>query len=183
MTQSADDPRPGAGAPETAIVCDTNAFNLRFLRAAMQKLGFGDVVESRNVDDLVAEATTRQPTVVVFDPAMQNAAGVDALEQLQQRAPRALLVAFCSDDELSRTIKAMGIVTVEKASILKLDALIATIQVKLGRTLAEQPEDIPVADMETPVWDLVPSLANPDPAPTAPEIGYGSWLRGRGCRR
>ena len=169
MTESADDARSGMRADETAVVCDTNAFNLRFLRAAMHKLGFDDVVETRTVAELVARAIASRAVVVVFDPAMEHGAGVEAAETLQARVPSALLVAFCADDEITRTVKAMGIVTVEKASILKLDALIATVQDRLGRTVAVQPEDIPVADMETPVWDLVPSLVDPDAGLDTPE--------------
>lgn len=169
MTESADDPRSDTRAAETAVVCDTNAFNLRFLRAAMQKLGFDDVVETRTVPELVEHAARSQAVVVVFDPAMERGAGIEAAKTLQQRVPDALLVAFCADDEVTRAVKAMGIVTVEKASILKLDTLIATVKDRLGRTVAVQPEDIPVADMETPVWDLVPSLVDPDADVSTPE--------------
>ena len=167
MTESADEPRATRGS-DTAVVCDTNPFNLRFLRAAMQKLGFMEIVETRNIEELVERATARQAQLVVFDPAMQGGAGVDAIARLQGGAPDALLVAFCSDTELTRMVAALGIVTVEKVGIMHLDELIGAVEEKLGRTASRQPEDIPVADMETPVWDLVPSLVDPPEPPSTP---------------
>ena len=171
MDESADEARSGTRASETAVVCDTNAFNLRFLRAAMHKLGFEHVVEARSAKDLVNEAVEHRAQLVVFDPAMQNRAGVDAIHLLKEHAPQAFLVAFCSDVELARLVAAMGIVTVEKVGIMHLDALIAAVEKELGRTVAWQPEDIPPAtDMDTPVWDLVPSLVDPEPKGPEPKI-------------
>src|SRR3954467_600208 len=109
MTESADNQR--AVAPtETAVVCDSNPMNLRFLRATMQKLGFGEVIDTKNVADLVAQATARQPRGIVFDPAMPGGAGVDAMEPLRQRVPGALLVALCSDIDLLPSLRKMDIV-------------------------------------------------------------------------
>lgn len=162
MNESADVSRSGTRASDTAVLCDANAFNLRFLRAAMQKLGFAEIVETRTVHELVFQATARQAQLVVFDPAMQGGKGSDAIEPLLRDVQGILLVAFCSDDEGRRAAKAMDVVTVTKASIMQLDALIAAVEERLGRRVADQPEAIPVADMETPVWDLVPSLVNPE---------------------
>ena len=168
MTESADEPRATRGS-ETAVVCDTSPFNLRFLRAAMQKLGFTEIVETRTIADLVEQSAARRAQLVVFDPAMHGGAGADAIDRLQRGAPDALLVAFCSDTDLTRMVAALGIVTVEKVGIMHLDELISVVEEKLGRTAARQPEDIPVTDMDTPVWDLVPSLVDPPPPPTTPE--------------
>lgn len=170
MDESADEPRAGSRPSDTAVVCDANAFNVRFLRAAMHKLGFAEVVDTRTVDDLIHQATVHQATVVVFDPAMRGGAGVDVIGPLRKAVPDALLVAFCSDDDLIGVVKAMGVVTVHKVGIMQLDALIATIQERLGRPVTGAEEGIPVADMATPVWDLVPSLANPEPEPTDPPV-------------
>jgi DNA-binding NtrC family response regulator len=167
MSESADEPRATRGS-ETAVVCDTSPFNLRFLRAAMQKLGFTQTIETRTLDDLVKQSAAHRAQLVVFDPAMQGGAGVDAIEALQRGAPDALLVAFCSDTELTRLVAALGIVTVEKVGIMHLDELIGVVEEKLGRTAAHEAEDIPVADMDTPVWDLVPSLVDPPQPPTTP---------------
>ena len=76
------------------MVCDTSAFNLRFLRAAMTKLGYHQVIEAHNIDELVHKATVSQAELVVFDPAMQDGLGLDAIRDLQSGAPNALLVAF-----------------------------------------------------------------------------------------
>jgi len=162
MSESADQPGSATRAPETAVVCDGNPMNLRFLRATMQKLGFGQVIDTKNVADLVAQATARQPRVIVFDPAMHGGAGVDAIEPLQQRVPGALLVALCSDADLLPSLRKMDIVTVEKVGIMHLDALVTTVESKLGRSAHTDPEEIPVTDIETPVWDQVPSLVDPD---------------------
>jgi CheY-like chemotaxis protein len=162
MSESVDDSRSGTRAPETAVVCDGNPMNLRFLRAAMQKLGFGQVIDTKNVTELVAQAAAHQPRVVVFDPAIHGGAGVDAIEPLQQRVPGALLVALCSDLELLPVLRNQGILTVEKVGIMRLDGLVAAVEQRLGRSAAPDGEEIPVADMDTPVWDLVPSLVDPD---------------------
>jgi len=159
---AADEARTAARAPESGVVCDGNPMNLRFLRATMQKLGFGEVIDTKNVADLVAQATARQPRVIVFDPAMHGGAGVDAIEPLRQRVPGALLVALCSDPDLVPTLRKQDIVTVEKVGIMHLDALVATVESRLGRSAETSPEEIPVADMDTPVWDQVPSLVEPD---------------------
>ena len=161
MSESADPPQVVTRA-ETAVVCDGNPVNLRFLRASMQKLGFGAVIDTKNVTELVAQAAAHQPRVVVFDPAMHGGAGVDAIEPLRQRVPGALLVALCSDPELLPTLRKQDIVTVQKVGIMHLDALVATVENRLGRSAASDPEEIPVADMDTPVWDQVPSLVDPD---------------------
>ena len=167
MAESVDESRATRGS-ETAVVCDSSPFNLRFLRAAMQKLGFTEIVETRTVADLVHQSTARRVQLVVFDPAMQGGAGADAIALLQRGAPDALLVAFCSDADLTRMVAALGVVTVEKVGIMHLDELIAVVEEKLGRTATRQLEDIPVTDMDTPVWDLVPSLVDPPPPPTPP---------------
>ena len=162
MDESADEPRPATRAPETAVVCDGNPVNLRFLRASMQKLGFGAVIDTKNVAELVAQATAHQPRVVVFDPAMHGGAGVDAIEPLRQRVPGAMLVALCGDPEILASLRTTDIVTVEKVGIMHLDTLVATVESRLGRSAEADPEEIPVADMDTPVWDQVPSLVDPD---------------------
>ena len=162
MDESADQPRAGTRAPETAVVCDANPMNVRFLRAAMQKLGFGQVIDTKNVTELVAQAAAHQPRVVVFDPAMHGGAGVDAIEPLQQRVPGVLLVALCSDADLLPIVRSQGILTVEKVGIMRLDALVEAVEQRLGRAAAPDAEEIPVTDMDTPVWDLVPSLVDPD---------------------
>ena len=161
MDESADTPATAARAPETAVVCDGNPMNLRFLRATMQKLGFGEVIPTKNVTELVAQAAAHQPRVVVFDPAMHGGAGVDAIEPLRQRVPGALIVALCSDAELMPSLRKQDIVTVEKVGIMRLDNLVSAVESRLGKS-AEHGEEIPVADMATPVWDQVPSLVDPD---------------------
>ena len=162
MSESADQPRTATLAPETAVVCDGNPVNLRFLRATMQKLGFGSVIDTKNVAELVAQATAHQPRVVVFDPAMHGGAGVDAIEPLRARVPSALLVALCADQEILASVRTMDVVTVEKVGIMHLDTLVATVESRLGRSAASDPEAIPTADIDTPVWDQVPSLVDPD---------------------
>ena len=162
MPESADTSRSGSRAPEAAVVCDGNSFNVRFLRAAMEKLGFAEVVTTRTVSELVREAVAHRARVVVFDPSMQGGMGVDAVGPLQRGLPDALLVAFCADAAVSKAVADLGVVTVTKASMSQLDTLVATIEEKLGRTAEAQPEGIPVADLDTPVWDLVPSLVDPD---------------------
>lgn len=165
VIDSADEPGVESQASGTAVVCDPNTVNLRFLRAAVQKLGFDDVVTTKNVAELVAQATAHQPALVVFDPAMNGGAGIDAIEHLRRGAPEALIVGFCSDAELSAAARAMGLVTVAKLNMLQLDELVATVEEKLGRAVKAGGEEIPVADMDTPVWDLVPSLPDPEPDP------------------
>ena len=159
MSGSADDDGSAPRAQMTALVCDTSTFNLRFLRAAMMTLGYERVVEARDLDELVHVATVAHADLVVFDPAMQDGAGLDVIKDLQVAVPDALLVAFCSDDAMTRSIKWDGIVTVAKRSIMQLDALIAAIQSELGRDLVVESEAIPVADVGIPVWEQVPSLA------------------------
>jgi DNA-binding NarL/FixJ family response regulator len=158
MSVSATQVGSAARAQATAVVCDTSTFNLRFLRAAMTKLGYVQVIEAHTIEELVHRATVGQPELVVFDPAMQDGAGLDAIKVLQSAVPNALLVAFCSDDAMTRSVRGHGIISAPKRSILQLDALIAAIQSELGRDPIVQPEAIPVDDMAIPVWDLVPSL-------------------------
>jgi DNA-binding NarL/FixJ family response regulator len=158
MSVSAGEVESAARVHGTAVVCDTSAFNLRFLRAAMTKLGYRQVIEAHIVDELVHKATVGQAEVVVFDPAMQDGAGLDAIKDLQVAVPNALLVAFCSDDAMTRLVRRQGNITVPKRSILQLDALIAAIQSELGLEPIVEPEAIPVADMGISVWDLMPSL-------------------------
>ena len=150
-----------ARAQATAVVCDTSDFNLRFLHAAMTKLGYHQVIEVHTIEELVRKATVGQAELVVFDPAMQDGAGLDAIKDLQLALPMALLVAFCSDDAMTRSVKWQGIIAVPKRSILQLDALIAAIQSELGRDAVAEPGAIPVLDVAVPVWDLVPSLVDP----------------------
>ena len=164
MSESADQSRMAARAPETAVVCDGNPMNLRFLRATMQKLGFGEVIATKNVTELVAQAAAHQPRVVVFDPAMHGGAGVDAIEPLRHRVPGALLVALCSDADLMPELRKMDLVTVEKSGIMRLDNLVTAVENRLGKSDHGDAEEIPVADMDTPVWDQVPSLVEPDDA-------------------
>ena len=76
------------------MVCDTSAFNLRFLRAAMTKLGYHQVIEAHTIDELVHKATVGQAELVVFDPAMQDGAGMDAIKDIQAAVPSALLVVL-----------------------------------------------------------------------------------------
>jgi DNA-binding NarL/FixJ family response regulator len=106
----------------------------------------------------VHKATVAQAELVVFDPAMQDGAGLDAIKELEAAVPNALLVAFCSADAMIRSVKWHRVVTVPKRSVLQVDALIAAIQSELGRDVIVEPEAIPVADLGIPVWDLVPSL-------------------------
>ena len=51
-----------------------------------------------------------------------------------------------------------NVTMVEKVSLLKVDNLLEAIEAVLGHIATDAPEAIPVADMVTPVWDLVPSL-------------------------
>jgi len=147
-------------ARATAVVCDASAFNLRFLRAAMTKLGYTDVIEAHDLEEMVHKATVAQAELVVFDPAMQDGAGIDAINDLKAAVPNAFLVAFCSDDAMARSVQWQGLVTVPKRSILQLDALIAAIRSELGHEAVVEPEAIPMADMAIPVWDEVPSLVD-----------------------
>ena len=140
------------------MVCDTTPFNLRFLRAAMMTLGYDQVIEAHDLDELVPAAATAHADLVVFDPAMEDGAGLDAIKNLQAAVPDALLVAFCSDDAMIRTLNWEGILTVAKRSIMQLDALIAAIQSELGQDPVVESEGIPVADIGIPVWEEVPSL-------------------------
>ena len=158
MNGSAGEDESPSRAHGTAVVCDAKTFNLRFLRAAMITLGYDDVVETHDLVELLRAARDQRPDLVVFDPAMQDGAGLDAIRQLQAAGSRALLVAFCSDDAMARSLQSEGIVTVAKRGILQLDALIAAIQAKSGRDLVVEPESIPVADVGIPVWEEVPSL-------------------------
>jgi DNA-binding NarL/FixJ family response regulator len=162
MSGSAGDDESPSRAHATAVICDAKTFNLRFLRAAMITLGYDDVFEARDIDELVHVARGTRADLVVFDPAMQDGAGLDAIKDLQAAVPDALLVAFCSDDAMTRTVKWDGIVTVAKRSILQLDALIAAIQAELGREPVVGPEGIPVTDVGIPVWEEVPSLVEGD---------------------
>jgi CheY-like chemotaxis protein len=149
-----------ARAQATAVVCDTSPFNLRFLRAAMTKLGYHQVIEAKSIDELVHKATAGQAELVVFDPAMQDGAGLDAIQNLRSECPDALLVAFCSDEAMARSLNWKGLITVPKRSILQLDALIVAIQSELGHDPIVEPEAIPVSDVNVPVWDQVPSLVD-----------------------
>lgn len=162
MNRSAGDIGSASRAQTTAVVCDTTAFNLRFLRAAMMTLGYDEVVEAHDLHELVQAAAGARPDLVVFDPAMENGAGLDAIKGLRTAVPGALLVAFCSDDAMIRTLKWDGIVTVAKRSIMQLDALIAAIRSELGQDPVVESEGIPVADIGIPVWEEVPSLVEGD---------------------
>jgi DNA-binding NarL/FixJ family response regulator len=162
MSGSAREDGSTARARATAVVCDTSAFNLRFLRAAMTTLGYEVVIEAHDLDELVQAATARRADLVLFDPAMQDGAGLDVIKDLRTAVPNALLVAFCSDDAMTRSIKAQGIVSVAKSSIMQLDALIAAIQTELGHDPVVEPEGIPVTDIGIPVWEQVPSIVEGD---------------------
>src|SRR4051812_15655945 len=124
MSVSATQGGSTSHARATAVVCDSSAFNLRFLRAAMAKLGYSDVVEAHDLAELVDKATRVQAELIVFDPAMEDGAGLDAINDLKAAVPNAFLVAFCSDDAMARSVNWQGLVTVPKRSILQLDALI-----------------------------------------------------------
>jgi DNA-binding NarL/FixJ family response regulator len=158
MSVSATQDGSPSRARSTAVVCDNSAFNLRFLRAAMAKLGYTEVVEAHDLEELVREAALTQAELVVFDPAMDDGAGIDAINDLKAAVPNAFLVAFCSDDAMSRSVKWQGLVTVPKRSILQLDALIAAVRSELGSGTVIEPGGIPVTDIAVPVWDEVPSL-------------------------
>jgi CheY-like chemotaxis protein len=160
MSVSAHEVGLAARAQATAVVCDTSAFNLRFLRAAMTKLGYHQVIETHSLDELVNRTTLGQPELVVFDPAMEDGAGLDVMKQLSAAVPTALIVAFCSDDAMARSVQWQGTITVPKRSILQLDALIAAVRSELGQEAVVEPEAIPVDDVAIPVWDLVPSLVD-----------------------
>jgi ActR/RegA family two-component response regulator len=160
MSVSAHEVGSAARAQATAVVCDTSAFNLRFLRAAMTKLGYRQVIEAHSLDELVNKATTTQPELLVLDPAMEDGAGLDVMKELSAAVPSALIVAFCSDDAMARSVQWQGTITVPKRSILQLDALIAAIRAELGQEAVVEPEAIPVDDVAIPVWDLVPSLVD-----------------------
>ena len=162
MSGSAREDGSTARGRATAVVCDTSAFNLRFLRAAMTTLGYDEVVEVHDLDHLVHAATVGRADLVVFDPAMQDGAGLDVIKDLQAGVPNALLVAFCSDDVMMRSVTGHGTITVAKSSIMQLDALIAAIQAELGHDLVVAPEAIPVADIGIPVWEQVPSIVEAD---------------------
>ena len=142
----------------SVVICDGNGFNLRFLRAAMMKLGFAKVLEAKTLDELEDKARVVEPELIVFDPAMQDGAGVDAMKTLREISPESVLVAFCSDDTIGRTMGWLGVTVVPKHSIMHLDVLVSAIEGALGLAAIEEPEAIPTTDMATPVWDLVPSL-------------------------
>src|SRR4051812_38051926 len=116
----------------SAVVCDASGFNLRFLRAAMTKLGYVQVLEAKSLEELENKAMVMQPALIVFDPAMEDGAGIDTLKRLHDSAPATMLIAFCSDESIARSVKWLGITTVEKVSILKVDALVAAIENALG---------------------------------------------------
>jgi DNA-binding NarL/FixJ family response regulator len=158
MSVSATQERSFARNQGSVVVCDASSFNLRFLRAAMTKLGFRQVLEAKTLEELEHKATVMQPDLVVFDPSMEHGAGIDLIKGLQSSSPETLIVAFCSDENLARTLKLMGITMVEKVSILQVDLLVATIQSALGLSPVIEPEAIPVNDIAIPVWDQVPSL-------------------------
>jgi ActR/RegA family two-component response regulator len=158
MSVSATQNSESSRAQGTAVVCDSSGFNLRFLRAAMASLGYREVMEVNTIGELVHTSTVMQPELVVFDPATEDGAGLDAINDLRAASPDTLLVAFCSDEAMARSVQWHGIITVPKRSILKLDALIAAIREEFGQEQPIEPEAIPVADVAVPVWDLVPSL-------------------------
>ena len=162
MSGSAGDDESPSRAQTTAVVCDAKTFNLRFLRAAMITLGYYDVFEAHDVGELVHVACGARADLVVFDPAMQDGAGLGAIRDLRTALPDALLVAFCSDDAMTPALERDGIITVAKRSILQLDALIAAIQAELGCEPVVTPEGIPVTDIGIPVWEEVPSLVEGD---------------------
>lgn len=143
----------------SAVVCDANGFNLRFLRAAMQKLGYTQVLEAKSLDELEHKVCVMQPDLVVFDPAMESGAGLDLLKVLHSDAPETTLIAFCSDESMARAVKGLGFTTVEKVSILKTDALVAAIERVTNRRAATG-NGIPSLDVAVPVWDEVPSLVD-----------------------
>ena len=158
MSVSGEVPAASAPGGESAVVCDASGFDLRFLRAAMIKLGYRQVLEAKTLEELEAKATVMQPALIVFDPAMEDGAGLDVLNVLQQVTPDTLLIAFCSDDSVARSVKCLGLTTVEKVSILKVDALVAAIEEARGAAMDHDDDAIPVTDVATPVWEEVPSL-------------------------
>jgi DNA-binding NarL/FixJ family response regulator len=158
MNGSVGDDESPSRAHGTAVICDAKTFNLRFLRAAMNTLGYDDVVETHNLDELLRTAKTSRADLVVFDPAMEDGAGLDAIRELRGALPSALLVAFCSDETMTRSVTTESVITVAKRGILQLDALITAIQARSGRDLVVEPESIPMADIGIPVWEEVPSL-------------------------
>ncbi len=158
MSVSGSDAVAFPRSQECAVVCDASGFNLRFLRAAMTKLGYRQVLEAKTLEELEDKTGVMHPDLVVFDPGMEDGAGLDAIKRLQSVAPETLLVAFCSDDSVARSVKWLGLTTVEKVSILKVDALVAAIESALGQRALPDADAIPVTDVATPVWEEVPSL-------------------------
>ena len=61
-------------------------------------------------------------------------------------------------------LRKMDLVTVEKSGIMRLDNLVAAVENRLGMSGHGDAEEIPVADMDAPIWDQVPSLVEPDDA-------------------
>ncbi len=89
MSVSATQDGSASRARGTAVVCDPTPFNLRFLRAAMTSLGYVEVVEAHNLAELVHKATVVQAELVVFDPAIEGGAGLDAIHDLKAAVPNA----------------------------------------------------------------------------------------------
>src|SRR5690348_2103913 len=121
MSVSAESAMGFSRSEGSAVVCDASGFNLRFLRAAMSKLGYQRVLEAKTLEELENKAMVMQPDLIVFDPAMEDGAGLDVLKAISEVAPHTLIVAFCSDESIARSVKWLGITTVEKISILKVD--------------------------------------------------------------
>lgn len=160
MSVSASEGAAATRGAGSVVICDSSGFNLRFLRAAMTNLQYGHILEAKTLEELFHKAEVMKPDLVVFDPAMEDGAGVDAIHTVRTISPDTVLVAFCSEDVIGRAVNALGITTVPKRSLLKVDVLVAAIEHAAGRTAASNAESIPAADVAAPVWDEVPSLVD-----------------------
>ncbi len=124
---------PAAAGDTTAgiLICDDNR-EMRTLLVEIVKgiAGVRVVGEAADGNEAIAEATRRQPDVILLDLAMPNRNGLEALPELRRVAPaaRVIVLSGFAGAIVGAQVLALGAVAYLEKGAADLPTIVATIE-------------------------------------------------------
>ncbi len=104
---------------KTILFADDNKYIREYCRASLEEEGYR-VVVARDGNEAVQAFRTEAPDLAIFDIAMPNAGGLDALERIKRFSPGFPVILFTANDEdcLRDKRAALAVACLEKSSNL-----------------------------------------------------------------
>ena len=131
---------PQAATAVGVLICDDNAA----MRTLLSVIVDGDpalrvVGEAADGNEVIAQATSHEPDVILLDLAMPNLSGLEALPELRRRVPNAQIIVFSgfARANVAEEVFALGAVAyLEKGA--SPDTIVAAIEEAFASTLASR---------------------------------------------